>query len=961
VIVLTLTALVAPLAGWTAGRALGSTPQTIAFAPLPDRLLDQPALLVTATASSGLPVTFATTTPSVCSATGTNGATISPKIAGVCTVQADQAGNATYAAAPSVQQSFEASKDTQTITFAPLPDRAINLGALTVTATASTGFAVVFSTTTPAVCTSSGTNGATITPVAIGTCTVQADQPGNTIFEAAPSVQQSFDVVKAGQAITFNTLAAKTTLQSPVTVSAIASSLLTVTFTTTTPAVCNSTGANGATIVLVTSGTCTVQADQAGNATYNAATPVQRSFVVTRAAQTITFAALANRTTAQSPVTVAASASSGLTVTFSTTTTGVCTSGGTNGATITLVAPGTCTVEADQAGNATYSPAATVAQSFTVTRSAQTITFGALADRDVLQPPFVVAATASSGLDVSFSTTTPLACTSSGIQGATITLVGVGTCTVEADQAGNALFNAAPAVQQSFAVVKVDQSIVFGALPNIPLGPPFDVMATATSGLTVTFSSITPAVCTASGTAGSTITLVATGTCSVRADQSGDATYNAAPSVLQSFGVGKTDQVITFTGPGPVAVNHPPLPVAATATSGLPVTFSTTTPAVCAAGGAGGATITLLGAGTCTVQADQAGDGTFNPAPPVTRSFAVTKVNQTITFPSLPSATLTPTHLMMHATASSHLAVTFATTSPSVCRTTGTNGASIILVAVGTCVVQADQIGNAIFDPAPTVTRQFAVKPAVPPTRASGYWMLGADGHVFAFGGARDFGSSGSPAVAIAARRDGRGYWVTDDAGDVRAFGQATFHGGRPALRPGELVSTMSRTPSGDGYWLFTTFGRAFAYGDAHFYGDMSGVALNGPVIASVATPTGHGYYMVGSDGGVFTFGDARFHGSMGAAHLNQPIVGLSPSPDNRGYWLVAADGGVFAFDAPFRGSLGAIVLVKPVNGLVAYGNGYLMVASDGGVFDFSDKAFVGSLGGAPPAAPIIGIAALST
>jgi hypothetical protein len=108
----------------------------------------------------------------------------------------------------------------------------------------------------------------------------------------------------------------------------------------------------------------------------------------------------------------------------------------------------------------------------------------------------------------------------------------------------------------------------------------------------------------------------------------------------------------------------------------------------------------------------------------------------------------------------------------------------------------------------------------------------------------------------------------------------------------------------------------------------------------------------------VFSFGDARFHGSMGGSHLNRPIVGLSPTPDNRGYWLVASDGGVFAFDAPFRGSLGNLSLNKPVNGLVAYGNGYLMVASDGGVFDFADKAFVGSLGANPPAAPIIGIAA---
>jgi ABC-type phosphate transport system substrate-binding protein len=244
---------------------------------------------------------------------------------------------------------------------------------------------------------------------------------------------------------------------------------------------------------------------------------------------------------------------------------------------------------------------------------------------------------------------------------------------------------------------------------------------------------------------------------------------------------------------------------------------------------------------------------------------------------------------------------------------------------------------------------------------ATGYWMLGTDGHVYAFGSATRLGSSTGFAVAIAARRDGTGYWITDAAGNVSHFGTATALGAPPHLRPGERVSTISDTPSGHGYWLFTNLGRAFQYGDAHFYGDMSAVALRGAIVASVATPSGHGYYMVGSDGGVFSFGDARFHGSTGDTHLNRPIVGVAPAPNNRGYWLVASDGGVFAFDAQFRGSLGGKRLNEPVKGLVAYRDGYLMVAADGGVFDFSDTAFLGSLANTPPSSPIVGITAFST
>jgi len=118
--------------------------------------------------------------------------------------------------------------------------------------------------------------------------------------------------------------------------------------------------------VLLATGTCTVSATQPGNATYNAAPVVKRSFTVSRASQTISFAALANRTMAQSPVTVFATATSGLPVTFTTTTLAVCTAGGTNGATITLRAPGTCTVRANQAGDALYAPAAVVSRSFVV-------------------------------------------------------------------------------------------------------------------------------------------------------------------------------------------------------------------------------------------------------------------------------------------------------------------------------------------------------------------------------------------------------------------------------------------------------------------------------------------------------------------------------------------------------------------------------------------------------------------
>jgi hypothetical protein len=56
---------------------------------------------------------------------------------------------------------------------------------------------------------------------------------------------------------------------------------------------------------------------------------------------------------------------------------------------------------------------------------------------------------------------------------------------------------------------------------------------------------------------------------------------------------------------------------------------------------------------------------------------------------------------------------------------------------------------------------------------------------------------------------------------------------------------------------------------------------------------------------------------------------------------------------------MGAVPLAKPVTGMVRYGNGYLMVGEDGGIFSFSDLLFAGSLGGHPPARPIVSVATL--
>lgn len=167
-------------------------------------------------------------------------------------------------------------------------------------------------------------------------------------------------------------------------------------------------------------------------------------------AQTITFAKPADKTLADSPLTLTATTSSNLPVSYSSSTPEVCT---VSGATVTLIKIGLCTITASQAGDASYKAAAPVTQSFNISvapvKQAQTITFDQPANKTLGDAPFVLNATASSGLTVSFASDTPTICT---VSGATVTLVAGGTCTITASQAGNAAFHAAQPVTRSFQV-----------------------------------------------------------------------------------------------------------------------------------------------------------------------------------------------------------------------------------------------------------------------------------------------------------------------------------------------------------------------------------------------------------------------------------------------------------------------------------------------------------------------------
>jgi hypothetical protein len=221
---------------------------------------------------------------------------------------------------------------------------------------------------------------------------------------------------------------------------------------------------------------CSINATQAGDANYEPAPDVTRSFDVSKANQSITFGALGNATYGDADFGVTATASSGLDVSFA--ATGNCSVSST---TVHIIGAGSCTITASQPGDDNYNPAADVNRSFSIAKASQTITFGALSGKTYGDPDFALVATASSGLDVSFSATG--ACS---VSATTLHIIGAGSCSVRASQPGDANYSAGTDVTQSFHIAKASQTITFGAIDDSTFGDPdFAVSATATSSLAV--------------------------------------------------------------------------------------------------------------------------------------------------------------------------------------------------------------------------------------------------------------------------------------------------------------------------------------------------------------------------------------------------------------------------------------------------------------------------------------------
>ncbi len=355
--------------------------------------------------------------------------------------------------------------------------------------------------------------------------TAFADPLSVTVSSAAPAAQAE---PVTGAQVTFTAPASGSSAAlnptSPVTVACSGS-----------PAVCT---ASIAATANSTAGNYNVTASAAG------ATGVDFSLTNDKADQTIIFTPPASGTVGGNATLSATGGNSGNPVTFASQTTSVCT---VSGNTVSYLTAGACTVRASQAGNANYNAAPDEERTITVNKATATVALGNLSQTYDSAPKSATCTTNPSGLTTSItydSSSTPP------------TNIGSYTavCTVsDANYQGSDT--------QTFTIAKATQTIGFTPPMSGTVGGNATLSATASSGLSVTFSSQSASICTVSG---STVNYLAAGTCAVRASQAGNANYNPAPDVDRNITVGPAANTTTLTSSANPSTFHQSITLTAT-------------------------------------------------------------------------------------------------------------------------------------------------------------------------------------------------------------------------------------------------------------------------------------------------------------------------------------------------------------------------------------------------------------
>ena len=469
----------------------------------------------------------------------------------------------------------------------------------------STG-SFTYTSSNPAVATMDGT---TITIVGMGTSTITAVQ-ASTDFFISGTVSTSLVVENVKPTLTNFSVPAKTFGDASFSLVAPTSeSIGAFSYTSSNTAVAT---VSGTTITIVGGGTATITANQANTVDYGS-TSISAPLVVSQAAPVITNFSAITRTFGNAAFNLVAPTtnSTGL-FTYTSSNTAVATIVAN---TVTIVGAGVATITATQASTTNF-VSGSISTTLTVGQATPTMTNFVVAAKTFGNAAFAVIAptTNSTGL-ITYASSNAAVAT---IVGNTITIVGAGTSTITASQASTTNYlsgsitatftvNKATTVLGNFAAI----TKTFGADASFGIVTP-----TTNSDGTFTYTSSNSAIATI---VGNTITIVGGGSATITAIQATSANYLAG-SIGTTLTVNKAATVLSgFSVPTKTFGNAAFALVAPTTNSTGSFSYTSSNTSVAAVSGS---TITIVGAGTATITANQATTANFLAAS-TTASFTV--------------------------------------------------------------------------------------------------------------------------------------------------------------------------------------------------------------------------------------------------------------------------------------------------------------------------------------------------
>ena len=308
-------------------------------------------------------------------------------------------------------------------------------------------------------------SGSTLTADATntGTCSIRAIDDGDSTYSAASSPTIDITIAAAtSRTLSIDSGSYTSTYAFNVgtkpTITSTASAgdgSGTKTYSSSTTSVCTINSSTGL-VAFVDVGTCTISAAITSAGGYSSATASSISFTITAVSRTLSLAGDSGPYAINAtPPTMTATPSAGSgAITYSSSTTSVCTVNSSTGV-VAFVDAGTCTIGSSIAANGGYSSASSSSRSFTITAISRTLTIDAgsfNASYAGSATPPTITSTASAGAGTKqYSSSTTSVCTINSSTGV-VTFVDAGTCTIAATISSSGNYGAATATSISFTI-----------------------------------------------------------------------------------------------------------------------------------------------------------------------------------------------------------------------------------------------------------------------------------------------------------------------------------------------------------------------------------------------------------------------------------------------------------------------------------------------------------------------------